>query len=140
MDDSQVGQILDGLSSKLPEHAWSEFLQVYAPLILQVIRSFERDIDHSSGCFLFVCEGLSRSRFHRLRRFRLGGSARFSTWLRVVVRNLCLDWHRKEFGRQRIFESMSHLWPWIKRSSAASTNTVPLKKKHSFSSRRVSPA
>jgi RNA polymerase sigma factor (sigma-70 family) len=33
----------------------------------------------------------------------------FSTWLRAVVRNLCIDWHRKEFGRHRPFRSLSSL-------------------------------
>jgi RNA polymerase sigma factor (sigma-70 family) len=44
-----------------------------------------------------------------LLRFKLKGPASFSTWLRAVVRNLCLDWHRQEFGRQRPFTSISRL-------------------------------
>ena len=31
------------------------------------------------------------------------------TWLRAVVRNLCIDWHRKKFGRHRQFRSISRL-------------------------------
>ena len=42
-----------------------------------------------------------------LKGFR--GDAQFTTWLRVVVRNLCLDWHRKEFGRHRVFQSIARL-------------------------------
>jgi CHAT domain-containing protein len=26
-----------------------------------------------------------------------------------VCRNLCVDWHRQEFGRHRVFESVSRL-------------------------------
>ena len=32
-------------------------------------------------------------------QFKPLGPASFSTWLRAVVRNLCLDWHRREFGQ-----------------------------------------
>lgn len=99
------------LGSRNPERAWSEFLRVHASLIIQVVRLFERDQDQVADCFLFVCEQLSRRRFRRLRKFRPNGPAQFETWLRAVLRNLCLDWHRKEFGRQRIFRSIANLAP-----------------------------
>ncbi len=38
-------------------------------------------------------------RLPALRRFRPGGASRFSTWLVVVVRRLCLDHHRQRYGR-----------------------------------------
>jgi RNA polymerase sigma factor (sigma-70 family) len=44
-----------------------------------------------------------------LRKFRFGGPATFTTWLRAVVRNLCLDWHRSEVGRYRVFQSVARL-------------------------------
>jgi RNA polymerase sigma factor (sigma-70 family) len=56
-----------------------------------------------------VCERLSANSFQRLRKFRPQGPAVFSTWLRAVVRNLCLDWRRKQFGRPRFFKSISRL-------------------------------
>ncbi len=104
-----IARLIRGLGSRNPEHAWSEFLRVHASLIFQVVRLFERDQDQVSDCFLFVCEQLSRRRFRRLRKFRVEGPAKFETWLRAVVRNLCLDWHRREFGRQRIFRSIANL-------------------------------
>ena len=69
----------------------------------------ERDSDFVPDCFQFVCEGLSANSFRRLRRFRPEGPAVFSTWLRAVVRNLCLDWRRRQFGRHRFFKSISNL-------------------------------
>ena len=109
MEERAIAGILSGLRSRLAKDAWAEFLQSYAQLILQVVHSFERDLDRVSDCFLFVCEQLSQKRFRRLRSFRRKGPANFSTWLRVVVRNLCLDWQRKEFGRHRVFESIARL-------------------------------
>ncbi|MCI0535201.1 MAG: sigma-70 family RNA polymerase sigma factor [Verrucomicrobiales bacterium] len=107
--NDSIARLIRELGSRNPEHAWSEFLRIYASLILQVVRLFERDQDPISDCFLYVCEQLSRRRFRRLRKFRPDGPAKFETWLRAVVRNLCLDWHRKEFGRHRIFRSIASL-------------------------------
>lgn len=82
------------------EAAWGEFLESYAPLILQVVRLFEHDVDRTGDSFLFVCEALRRNRFRRIRRYRANGPASFDTWLRAVVRNLFLDWRRAEVGRR----------------------------------------
>jgi RNA polymerase sigma factor (sigma-70 family) len=109
MDDRQAAALLCRFQSSRAQEAWVEFLQLYAPLIFQVVRLSEQDSDAAADCFLFVCEHLSRKRFRRLRRFRPSGPASFATWLRAVVRRLYLDWHRKEFGRQRIFQSLQSL-------------------------------
>lgn len=109
--DERLEELLSGLASPNAAEAWARFLSSYAPAILQVVKLFERDEDHVADCFLFVSERLSEKGFRRLRRFRPDGPAQFSTWLRAVVRNLCLDWHRKEFGRQRVFKSITRLGP-----------------------------
>ena len=109
MTESSIEQILADLGSGDPQEAWAEFLREHSTQMLQVIRYFESDADKASDCFQFVCERLVEQRFRRLRKFKLDGVAKFSTWLRAVVRNLCLDWRRKEFGRQRLFHSVSRL-------------------------------
>ncbi len=101
MEDRRIAEILQGLGSSDSQDAWREFLEGYAPLLLQVARYSEPDPDSASDCFLFLCEHLSREGFRRLRRFRVGGAASFSTWLRAVSRNLCLDWRRHRHGRPR---------------------------------------
>ncbi len=109
MEVENIAEILRRLRSREASEAWTEFLQAYTPVILQVVGHFEHDPDHISDCFLYVCEQLCKKRFRRLRRFRADGPARFSTWLRAVVRNLCLDWHRREFGRYRVNQSVAKL-------------------------------
>ena len=89
--------------------AWAEFLDAYSPVLLQVVRLTVRDEDAAADCYLFVCEHLSRDGCRRLRSFRAGGAATFTTWLRVVTRNICLDWWRREYGRLRVFESIKRL-------------------------------
>jgi RNA polymerase sigma factor (sigma-70 family) len=108
-DRRLISDILNGLASKTPRNAWVTFLECYGPVIFQVIRLFESDSDEVSECFLFTCEELSRDTFRRLRTFDVSGPASFVTWLRVVVRRLCVDRHRKEFGRRRVFDSIARL-------------------------------
>jgi RNA polymerase sigma factor (sigma-70 family) len=74
-----------------------------------VVRWFGRDTDEAGDCFLYVCEQLRRNQFRRLRRFKPDGRASFPTWLRAVVRNLCLDWYRRRHGRYRVFQSVARL-------------------------------
>jgi RNA polymerase sigma factor (sigma-70 family) len=109
MAEQSPDYVLQQLRSADPHEAWIEFLEEYSGLIFQVARHFENDLDRASDCFQFICEKLSEQRFRRLLRFKPMGPASFSTWLRAVVRNLCLDWHRQEFGRHRPFRSISRL-------------------------------
>jgi RNA polymerase sigma factor (sigma-70 family) len=105
--DPFIASMLSTLSSTEPQSAWCAFLDRYSGLIYHVVLSFDRDPDRSGNCYLFVCEQLSANDFRRLRKFDVGGRATFSTWLCAVMRNLCLDWHRKEHGRHRMFGSVA---------------------------------
>jgi RNA polymerase sigma factor (sigma-70 family) len=91
------------------EAAFSQFLREHAGLILQVVNLFERDVDRAEDCFLFVCERLRRDDMRRIRRFRREGTASFPTWLRAVVRHLCLDWRRHRHGRFRLPRAVAQL-------------------------------
>jgi len=89
--------------------AWDEFLREFAPLVLQIVHLFERHPDRVDDCFVFVCEQLKKNDLRRIRRFNASGPASFPTWLRAVVRNLCLDWRRNRFGRPRAFRAIERL-------------------------------
>ena len=109
MAEETIIEVLAGLRSREPQKAWAQFIQEYSSLIFQVVRHFEHDHDDAADCFQFVCERLSEKSFRRLNEFKVDGPAKFSTWLRAVVRNLCLDWQRRKFGRPRVFKSISNL-------------------------------
>jgi RNA polymerase sigma factor (sigma-70 family) len=100
---------LEQLRTREPQTAWSQFLESYSALILQVVHFLEPDDDQATDCFLYVCQQLAHDRFRRLRRFNLRGPASYPTWLRAVVRNLCLDWYRREHGRPRSFQAIVRL-------------------------------
>ena len=109
MSPDTIEQILRQLTSPSADDAWGEFLEQYAAQIYQVVCHFQPDRDKASDCFQFICEQLIQNDFRRLRAFKADGAAKFSTWLRAVVRNLCIDWHRKETGRPRAFKSIRKL-------------------------------
>jgi RNA polymerase sigma factor (sigma-70 family) len=49
--------------------------------------------------YLFVIEALLEDEHRRLRQFDARQGARFTSWLIVVVRRLCLDQYRCRYGR-----------------------------------------
>jgi RNA polymerase sigma factor (sigma-70 family) len=87
------GTALDG--------AWSEFLEEYSRLILHGARSFGGSNDAVMDRYAYVLEQLRRDDFRRLRRYASDGRGKFTTWLVVVVRRLCLDQERARYGRPR---------------------------------------
>ena len=105
--DRTIGPLLKALGSGSAESAWTDFLAIYSETVFGVVKVFTRDADQSSDCFLFVCERLAAKSYRRLRVFEPNGRAQFSTWLRAVVRNLCLDWYRSKYGRRGLFRSIA---------------------------------
>lgn len=83
--------------------AWDGFLERYRRLLFAAVRHYMQDHDDVMDAFTFVCERLRDDELRRLRAFgaRSDRRARFSTWLTVVARNLCVDWIREQKGRTR---------------------------------------
>ena len=51
--------------------------------------------------YAFVLEALHEDGHRRLRAYSADGRGKFSTWLVVVARRLCLDYRRHKYGRSR---------------------------------------
>ena len=84
--------------------AWEEFLGRYSGLILKVCWKYEKDYDKVMQRYLYVCERLVENQFRLLKKFNSDfkdSTPKFSNWLISVVRNICIDFHRKEHGRNR---------------------------------------
>ncbi|HEX2220593.1 MAG TPA: sigma-70 family RNA polymerase sigma factor [Gemmatimonadales bacterium] len=81
--------------------AWEQFLETYSGLLLRSAFHLGRSYDGGMDRYLFVLDQLRSGNFRRLRQFRATGTARFSTWLVVVARRLCLDHGRRHYGRSR---------------------------------------
>lgn len=107
--ERSVAELLKQLSSADAGAAWVEFLDRYAQLIINVASQIEFEQDRINECFLFVCEKLNDDGFRRLLKFNTSGKAKFRTWLGSVVFNLCVDWHRREYGRVRLLPAIAAL-------------------------------
>jgi RNA polymerase sigma factor (sigma-70 family) len=105
----QSAEILALLSTPDAGLAWGRFLEIYSPDIMRIASQFECDGWRTHDCYLFVCEKLCDNRFSRLRRFDPEGPARFRSWLKVVVANLCIDFRRQAQGRARPFRNIREL-------------------------------
>ena len=81
------------------ENAWEQFVRIHSRLLLYAARSLGRDYDGAMDRYTFVLERLRAEDFHRLRTYASDGRTRFTTWLLVVTRRLCLDHYRQRYGR-----------------------------------------
>ena len=109
-DSSQsVVDLLHRLSSADAGPAWAQFLDAYSALIMKTASQFEYGRGRNTDCYLYVCEQLNDDGFRRLLKFNTKGKANFRTWLGAVVFNLCVDWHRREFGRVTLLPAISAL-------------------------------
>ena len=88
---------------------WTEFLHRYASFIMKTASQFEYEQERKNDCFLYVSEKLAEGGFKRLLKYDSGRGANFRTWLTTVIFNLCVDWHRKEFGRAILLPAISAL-------------------------------
>lgn len=111
MCDRAIAPLLEGLRSSNASDAWAEFLQWYGPVLYQAARTHTSSQDVAAECYVYICEQLAHNRFKRLLKFNPKGRASFTTWLRVVARNLCFDWQRSQSGRHRPFKSLAGLSP-----------------------------
>jgi len=87
------------------ESAWKEFLTLYSNLFLSIILKFTKSEDEVMEKYLFICSKLCSNNFRILKNFNPKFSfnkPKLSTWLTVVVRNLCVDEFRSVKGRRRL--------------------------------------
>lgn len=87
------------------ELAWKEFLNLYSNLFLSIILKYVKVHDEVMEKYLYICSKLCQNDFRILKKFNTGHNfkkPKLSTWLTVVVRNLCVDEFRAKNGRRRL--------------------------------------
>jgi RNA polymerase sigma factor (sigma-70 family) len=104
---SELTHLLDHLAPSARDEAWTAFVQSHSKLILYVARSLGGDHDDVMDRYACVLEKLRRDDFHRLRGYGADGRGKFTTWLVVVVRRMCLDLQREKYGRVRSDDHIS---------------------------------
>jgi len=101
--------LLDMLFSTDPpsDEAWAAFAREYTTLLLHVARSTSRGRDEAMDAYTYLLERLSEDGCRRLRTYQIDPRSKFTTWLVVVARRICIDHHRSKYGRMRNDESAS---------------------------------
>lgn len=96
---AELSQLLATEDAHRAEGAWAEFVHAHSRLLLHVARSMARDQDEAMDRYAYLLEQLRRDDCRRLRGFVADGRSKFTTWLVVVARRLCLDYDRHRYGR-----------------------------------------
>lgn len=100
-DPPELARLLGARDATAREAAWAEFTQIHTRLLLHVARSVGHDHDAAMDGYAYLLEGLREDDYRRLRSYAADGRSKFTTWLVVVARRLCLDHHRQRYGRLR---------------------------------------
>jgi RNA polymerase sigma factor (sigma-70 family) len=96
---TKLRNLLEAADDNTREQAWTEFLDSYSRLILFVGRQTPGDYDVVMDRYAFVVERLREQSYRRLRTYAADGRGKFTTWLMVVARRLCVDYNRLKHGR-----------------------------------------
>lgn len=97
----ELSQLLGAADSSSQQAAWEDLIARHTRLLLAVSRSFNGGHDEAMERYTYILDKLREDDFRRLRTFDETSGARFSTWLTVAARHLCLDHLRALYGRQR---------------------------------------
>ncbi len=81
------------------EEAWRVFLSKFSPLVLHAARSASTGYDDAMDSYAYVLERFRENDFRRLRGYTVDPRSKFTTWLVLVARRLCIDRRRQRYGR-----------------------------------------
>lgn len=94
----ELDRLLESTDSAAREEAWTAFLDSHSRLLLRTAHSLGGDHDAVMDRYAYILDWLQRDDYARLRAYVPDGRCRFSTWLVVVSRRLCLDQRRRRYG------------------------------------------
>ena len=100
--------LLEADSPAAREAAWAVFAKTHSRLLMHTARTTGRDYDATMDAYAYLLEQLRRDDFHRLRAYTAQSRCKFTTWLVVVARRLCLDRVRQRYGRRHSAGQQSH--------------------------------
>jgi RNA polymerase sigma factor (sigma-70 family) len=95
----ELARLLAAHEPTAREAAWADFARIHTRLLMHVARSVGHDYDAAMDAYAVLLEGLEEDDYRRLRAFAADGRSKFTTWLVVVARRLCLDHVRHRYGR-----------------------------------------
>ncbi len=97
----ELQHVLHAADPAARDAAWQDLVARHSRLLLSVCRAYGRGHDETMERYAYILEKLYEGDCRRLREFQPDSGARFSTWLTVAARRLCLDHIRILYGRSR---------------------------------------
>ena len=101
MAPRELYDLLDAADPAAREAAWKSFLETHSRLLLHTARTLHRDYDATMDAYAYLLDQLRHNDFHRLRSYAADSGSKFTTWLVVVARRVCLDRLRQRYGRRQ---------------------------------------
>ena len=95
----ELARLLASSDDLSREKAWRVFLDTFSPLILHAARSASTGYDEGMDAYAAALDGLRADNYRKLKGYSADPRSKFSTWLVVVVRRVCIDAQRERFGR-----------------------------------------
>jgi RNA polymerase sigma factor (sigma-70 family) len=97
----ELRALLEAQAPLARDEAWGQFVERFSPLLLHTARVVAREHDRAMDCYTHLLEQLRADECRRLRRYAEDSRSRFTTWLVVVARGVCIDFLRQRYGRIR---------------------------------------
>lgn len=94
----ELSRLLETTKPGEREQAWTAFLNSHSRLLLSTAHSLGGDHDAVMDRYAYILDWLQRDDYARLRAYVPNGRCKFSTWLVVVARRLCVDQRRRLYG------------------------------------------
>lgn len=104
----ELADLLEAADPTARDAGWKTFLETHSRLLLHTARTLGRDYDATMDTYAYLLEQLRCDDFHRLRAYTAQSHCKFTTWLVVVARRLCLDRIRQQYGRRHSSGQQSH--------------------------------
>ena len=98
---NELSRLLETTGKTGDAEAWEAFVQKYSRLLMHVSRSLGDGYDAAMDRYARILEQLRCDDFRRLRAYAAQPQTKFTTWLVVVARRICMDHQRGRYGRRR---------------------------------------
>ena len=109
--DGQLPHVVRSLleSSPIRDDAWDAFVAEYTHLLLHVSSSVSVTRDERMDAYARILEAIRANDCRRLRGYAAMSHSKFTTWLVVVAKRICIDQHRLKFGRANSTMSLQRI-------------------------------
>lgn len=102
---TELSRLLGTADVDARQEAWEAFIQHHSRLLMHTARSLGGGYDAVMDRYTRVLDQLRADDFKRLRAYSAQSGTKFTTWLVVVSRRICVDYYRSLYGRQRAIEN-----------------------------------